>query len=83
MSLRGFHEAMGSARAFLEETADDSAWVAVGEPREPGKVPGLLCPGPRGSREPGAGSREPWQGAGLARGEGSVKGPPLPGGARR
>lgn len=76
MSLRGFHEAMGSARAFLEETADDSAWVAVGEPREPGKVPGLLCPGPRGSREP-------WQGAGLARGEGSVKGPPLPGGARR
>lgn len=31
----------------------------------------------------GAGSREPWQGAGLARGEGSVKGPPLPGGARR
>lgn len=31
----------------------------------------------------GAGSREPWQGASLARGEGSVKGSPLPGGARR
>ena len=76
MSLRGFHEAMGSARAFLEGTADDSAWVAVGEPREPGKVPGLSCPGPRWSREPR-------QGAGLAGGEGSVKGPPLPGGARR
>ena len=55
MSLRGFHEAMGSARALLEEGAADDGdcdpqWLWV-SPKSQARSLDFFCPGPPRSRE--------------------------------